>query len=213
MFLFTGSSAGDEALARKDIKEYEKLSQKVLQISKDTTGVSDKLLKAKGDRLPSFGSPIDKLNKDNIDSGGIKSSFDPRSWKGTPAHGHKGIDVAAAESTEIKAALDGSIEFKKAPERKDKKGLTGYGYYAEVKHKDGFSTLYAHMNEADWNAAKEKYSKVDEKGVVQNKVKKGDVIGGVGTSGASTGNHLHFEVRINNQAVDPQKVLRKTLRE
>ena len=64
-----------------------------------------------------------------------------------------------------------------------------YGNYVVVSHSDGTSTLYAHM-------VRRNCSKGDT-------VSQGQVIGYVGTTGSSTGNHLHFEVRVNGSRVDP----------
>jgi len=64
-----------------------------------------------------------------------------------------------------------------------------YGNYVVVSHSDGSSTLYAHMSKRNATVGKT--------------VKQGAVIGYVGTTGSSTGNHLHFEVRINGNRTDP----------
>ncbi len=216
----TGSPEGDEALARKDPKAYIALSEKNAVIHKNLMEGSEKLLKAKGDRLLKYGSPIEKLTKESYSSN-ITSTFDTRSFKDIGFHAHKGIDVKADEGTQILATYEGKIEFKKASERtskgqalKDKNGdplLTGYGYHAVITHPDGSTSLYGHMNKKDWEAAQEQYTKKDESGNLLNSVNKGDKIGGVGSSGYSTGNHLHFEIRINDSPVDPIKVFKKTL--
>lgn len=66
---------------------------------------------------------------------------------------------------------------------------SSYGNYVVVSHSDGTSTLYAHMN---------------KRGVSEGQtVKQGDVVGYVGTTGSSTGNHLHFEIRVNGTRKDP----------
>ncbi|MDQ2180307.1 M23 family metallopeptidase [Marinifilum fragile] len=66
----------------------------------------------------------------------------------------------------------------------------GYGNYIKVKHGNGFETVYTHL------------SKVSVK--KGQKVKKGDVIGKVGSTGQSTGSHLHYEILKNKKRVDPQ---------
>ena len=94
---------------------------------------------------------------------------------------HTGVDIAAAGGTDIWAAKSGVV-------------LTStynssYGNYVVVSHSDGTSTLYAHMN---------------KRGVSEGQtVKQGDVVGYVGTTGSSTGNHLHFEIRVNGTRKDP----------
>lgn len=94
---------------------------------------------------------------------------------------HKGIDVAADMSTSIKAALDGEVI---------ESGLLGtFGYCIKIKHANGMTTLYAHCSKL-----------IAKKG---QKVKKGDIIAKVGSTGASTGPHLHFEVWKNGTPVNP----------
>lgn len=96
-------------------------------------------------------------------------------------HSHTGIDVPAPKNTPIYAAKSGVVT------TSIKKG--SYGNYVVVSHSDGTSTLYAHMNS---RAVKEGQT-----------VKQGQVIGYVGTTGSSTGNHLHFEVRVNGTRKNP----------
>ncbi len=94
---------------------------------------------------------------------------------------HKGVDYAAPTGTPVRTVGDGVIEFAGTQR--------GYGNVIEVKHRDGKSTLFAHL------------SKI---GVTQGqKVEQGDVIGAVGSTGYSTGPHLHFEFRINGEHHDP----------
>jgi murein DD-endopeptidase MepM/ murein hydrolase activator NlpD len=75
---------------------------------------------------------------------------------------------------------------------------SGYGLMVEVNHSDGFVTRYAHndKNLADLGAI----------------VKKGQVIAQMGSSGRSTGPHVHFEVYKNGRTVDPATYIRRTLR-
>ncbi len=94
---------------------------------------------------------------------------------------HKGVDFAAPTGTPIQAAGSGTIE---------KAGWNGgYGNYVRIRHSNGFSTAYAHMSRI---AAKP-----------GTPVRQGQVIGYVGTTGMSTGAHLHYEVLVNNQQVNP----------
>jgi murein DD-endopeptidase MepM/ murein hydrolase activator NlpD len=69
----------------------------------------------------------------------------------------------------------------------------GYGKMVEVDHGNGFSTRYRHMSEIDVK--------------VGDQVRIGQTIGKVGSTGRSTGPHLHYETRINDEAVDPQRFL------
>lgn len=99
---------------------------------------------------------------------------------------HTGVDLSAPRGTPIYAAGDGVVE--KA------QWFSGYGRYVAIKHVNGYSTAYAHMNRiADGMAP----------GV---RVRQGQVIGYVGTTGVSTGNHLHYEIKINGRFVDPLSV-------
>lgn len=107
---------------------------------------------------------------------------DPISGK---ADNHTGIDIPAARGTPIYAAKSGVV----ITSVYGSGSSWSYGNYVVISHSDGTSTLYAHMS-----------SRAVSKGQT---VKQGDVIGYVGTTGRSTGNHLHFEVRVNGQRTDP----------
>ena len=99
---------------------------------------------------------------------------------------HTGVDLAAPTGTPIYAAGDGVIE--KA------QWYSGYGRYIEIKHVNGFTTAYAHQSRfADGIAP----------GV---RVRQGQIIGYVGSTGRSTGPHLHFEIKVNGRVVDPLSV-------
>lgn len=99
---------------------------------------------------------------------------------------HKGIDIAQSSGTPIVATADGMIT------KVDYEAF-GYGNYVEVTHKYGFLTKYAHMARSFV-----KY----RQSVVQ-----GQVIGAVGSSGLSTGPHIHYEIRLGGQVIDPGKYL------
>ncbi|MCL2637503.1 MAG: M23 family metallopeptidase [Oscillospiraceae bacterium] len=99
---------------------------------------------------------------------------------------HTGIDLKAPEGTDIKAVMDGevvSVVF----------GETGYGYLVKIDHGDGIETLYAHCSAIY----------VTEK----QEVTQGEIIAAVGNTGKSTGNHLHFEIRVNGKAINPRPYL------
>lgn len=108
-----------------------------------------------------------------------------------PLHGrhkfHHGLDVAAPEGADIRAVRSGTVTF--AGERR------GYGNVVEIDHGDGMSTLYAHASVI--NAR------------VGDHVNEGQVIAEVGSTGRSTGPHLHFEVRQADRVVDPHEALKK----
>ena len=98
---------------------------------------------------------------------------------------HKGIDIPAPQDTDILSSDDGIVSFSGV--------MNGYGNVIKIKHFDGKETLYAHNN-----------SNIVEKGDV---VKTGQVIAKVGTTGNSTGNHLHFETIINNENINPINIV------
>lgn len=96
---------------------------------------------------------------------------------------HHGVDLAAPKNTPIMAAADGVIT------QLGRKGA--YGKYIRIKHEAGYQTAYGHMNGY----------RMDLK--VGSKVKRGDVIGYIGSTGRSTGPHVHFEVWKNGKTVNP----------
>jgi len=96
---------------------------------------------------------------------------------------HPGLDLCILPGTSVLAAADGEVSLAG--------WHGGYGFMVEIKHKYGFSTRYAHMMDFAPGIA------------VGAKVRQGQVIGYVGTTGKSTGYHLHFEVRIGDKTVDP----------
>lgn len=127
------------------------------------------------------------LMKTPIDGARLSSGFGMRKH---PIHGfnraHKGLDFAAARGTPIKAAGSGVIE------RADRYG--SFGNYVRIRHANGYKTAYAHLNG---------FARGIKSGA---RVTQGDIIGYVGTTGASTGPHLHYEVHLNGQAVNPQNL-------
>ena len=98
---------------------------------------------------------------------------------------HKGVDLASPNGTPIYATADGIVAFAGV--------CNGYGNFIKLNHQNGYKTGYAHM------------SKMVVK--TNDKVKKGDLIGYVGSTGTSTGNHLHYEVYYHDQLTDPAKTL------
>ena len=99
---------------------------------------------------------------------------------------HKGVDFAASAGTPILAAGNGTIIYM---------GIKGgYGNYVQIKHNADYSTAYGHA------------SKFNRKFTNGSKVKQGDVIAYVGSTGRSTGPHLHFELIYKGTQVNPSKV-------
>jgi hypothetical protein len=96
---------------------------------------------------------------------------------------HNGVDLAADAYTPLLAADGGVVEYAGWCD-------CGLGYYVKIDHGNGFETMYGHMAEMPWVSAGEA-------------VAQGDVIGPVGSSGASTGPHVHFIMELNGVAQDP----------
>lgn len=125
------------------------------------------------------------LMKTPIDGARLSSRFGTRKHPILGyARAHKGVDFAAARGTPIKAAGDGVIE------RADRYG--SFGNYVRIRHANGYQTAYAHLNG---------FARGIRKG---KRVDQGDIIGYVGTTGRSTGPHLHYEVHLHGTAVNPQ---------
>lgn len=100
--------------------------------------------------------------------------------------GHFGIDLGAPAGTPIRAALDGTVQFVRHQ-------TTGYGYHLALDHGGGFVTLYAHCSSIHVTEGQ--------------RVRAGDIIARVGSTGKSTGPHLHFEVIINGTKQNPRSYL------
>lgn len=105
--------------------------------------------------------------------------------------GHTGVDVNInVVGKSVVAVKDGTVEISTALKNSDG-SYRSYGEYIVINHHDGTMTLYAHMLSGSRTVVK------------GQEVSQGQVIGTVGSTGKSTGTHLHFEVRINGRAVNP----------
>jgi len=114
-----------------------------------------------------------------LNSGRITSPFGVVRRSGV----HRGVDIAVAKGTPIYAAADGVVR---------SRGYgSSYGYYVSITHDNGYSTLYAHATSISSSVR------------VGEKVVRGQVIAWVGSTGQSTGNHLHWEVSRNGQLLNP----------
>jgi murein DD-endopeptidase MepM/ murein hydrolase activator NlpD len=115
-------------------------------------------------------------------NGAVTSGFGPRAH---PIYGgsrmHAGVDITASSGTPIKAAGDGVVRMAGSN--------GGYGNWTLIDHGDGLATGYAHQSRIGVS--------------VGQRVSTGEVIGYVGSTGASTGPHLHWEVRVNGNPVNP----------
>lgn len=99
---------------------------------------------------------------------------------------HSGIDISNSIGTPIKAAADGIVTYANWE--------SGYGYVVKINHGNGYETFYGHNSKL----------KVTE----GTQVKRGDIISLMGSTGRSTGPHCHFEVRLNNNPIDPLKLIK-----
>lgn len=128
-----------------------------------------------------------KLRATPINGARLSSSFGRRKH---PIRGyvkmHKGVDFAARSGTPIMAAGAGVVE------RANR--FSTYGNYVRIRHTDGYKTAYAHM-------------KGFARGIkAGTRVRQDQIIGYVGTTGASTGPHLHYEVLLNGRHINPRRL-------
>lgn len=131
-------------------------------------------------RAPFLRSPV---RFSRISSGFSNRRYHPvlKKWRS-----HKGVDYAARPGTPVVSTADGTVKFV------GRRG--GYGKTVIVRHHDGYETLYAHLKG---------YRKALKKGL---KVRQGQTIGYVGSSGLATGPHLHYEFLVNGKHRDPLKI-------
>jgi murein DD-endopeptidase MepM/ murein hydrolase activator NlpD len=128
--------------------------------------------------------PVHKPIDGEIDlQSGFGVRIDP--FMGTPAM-HTGLDLHGESGDPVRATADGMVTAA---------GWSGgYGRVVDIDHRNGLSTRYGHLSSIDVR--------------VGQSVKTGQIVGKVGSTGRSTGPHLHYETRLRGQAVDPQKFLR-----
>jgi murein DD-endopeptidase MepM/ murein hydrolase activator NlpD len=160
------------------------------------TGIMEKMLNDMDMRIVSFVLDGKKMGKDGIQNqqysfnipsiwpteGKISSLFGMRKHPISKTNKfHQGVDISNLKSTDIIATANGTIEFSG--------NKSGYGKSVIVNHGNGFKTLYAHASEL-----------IVSKGAA---IKKGTLIARMGSTGKSTGPHLHYEIRLNNEVIDP----------
>lgn len=188
----------DEETAEKLVNEIKELSNNEVELT-----INEKTTKALkeiqiDDLEVAKENTVEKLNIDTTESiadiNGIKVATLPVTGTISSRYGvsskirvstHTGLDIAATTGTPIKVVADGTVTFA---------AYSGsYGYIVKVDHGNGVETWYGHTSKM---LVKEGQA-----------VKAGDTIALVGSTGNSTGPHLHFEVRINGEHVNPQKYL------
>ncbi len=175
-----------------DIVINEKYTQKFDEVKTDKIEVAEKSVEKEIEHIldeKEAKKAIATINGINISvlpvSGRITSRFGVSSSIRSGAH--TGLDIACSEGTAIKAVAKGKVIFAQ---------YNGpYGNLVKIDHGNNVETWYAHCSKIYAN--------------VGDIVKPGDVIAAVGTTGNSTGSHLHLEIRIKGVAVNPQKYLYK----
>lgn len=177
------SSAQLEAARERHQAALGEVRNQQEQLEGDLSDISEKIAKQlgslSGPTLPA--GPVQGAANGFIwpVNGTFTSPFGPR-W----GRMHEGIDIAAAGGTPIRAAKSGEIVLAAY--------TGGYGNYTCISHGGGLSTCYAHQSSFARTSGS---------------ISQGSILGYVGTTGSSTGDHLHFEVRINGTAVDPMGYL------
>lgn len=116
----------------------------------------------------------------------VNSAFGPRRLPGQALRRHEGVDIAAPQGTGVYVAAEGAVV-------RTGYDAVGYGRFIEVRHPNGMTTFYAHLNRQDVRSG--------------DRLDAGERIGLVGSTGRSTGPHLHFEVRRGDRQVNPVSVM------
>ncbi|MFC5126855.1 M23 family metallopeptidase [Pseudoclavibacter helvolus] len=138
-------------------------------------------------RVPNdVGSPLGGDLRWPFDPALISDGFGPRvSPGGIGSSEHRGCDFTLPQGTPIPSAGNGTVTFSGG------NAATGFGYHVIIDHGKGINTLYAHQD-------------VPSPLVVGQRVIAGQAVGVVGTTGTSTGFHLHFEVHRDGEPIDPE---------
>jgi murein DD-endopeptidase MepM/ murein hydrolase activator NlpD len=148
------------------------------------------LTRAQVDRLTRtlLDVPVRKPVSGEVDlSSGFGMRMDP--FLRAPAM-HTGLDMRGETGDPVRATANGTVT--------SAGNNGGYGKMVEIEHKNGLSTRYAHLSSIDVKVGQD--------------VRIGQIIGRIGSTGRSTGPHLHYETRVDGEAVDPQKYLRAGIR-
>ena len=204
-------------IADQKQKQLDELADKIGKTQQTLKDVSTKLSswEKKEDQLQkeseSLNDKIKKLQKQyaaqNMYKGPANGKFrwpvnwpnitSPYGWRIHPVYNtkkfHSGIDIGGSYGTAIMAAGAGVVIYTAKPVQGQNTGGSGYGNYCIIDHGGGYTTLYGHMRSV--------YVKTGQK------VKSGQKIGEMGSTGTSTGAHLHFEVRKNGSPVNPERYL------
>ena len=162
-------------------EEFRQLFSSWQSLDKGNAGTSA-FAASSGATLPGFGAAVAVPSRMPVDAVRQSSNFGMRWHPVLGGHrAHKGVDLSAPTGTPVYATADGTIG------RAD--WFSSYGLYVAVEHGGALETRYGHLSRLNVAAGQT--------------VRKGDVIGYVGSTGRSTGPHLHYEVRIAGEAVNP----------
>jgi murein DD-endopeptidase MepM/ murein hydrolase activator NlpD len=172
--------AGRQALLGRVRGDREEIEAEARGLEKQSAALANRIRRAQGLAPAPSGSvavgPASAAGLVWPVGGQITSGFGPR-W----GRMHEGLDIAGSSGTPIAAAATGTVI---------SAGWSGgYGQLVVLDHGNGLSTAYAHLSSISVSAGQT--------------VPQGSAVGGMGTTGSSTGVHLHFEVRVNGAAVDP----------
>jgi LysM repeat protein len=127
-------------------------------------------------KIATKAKPVRVSGSTSVSASGYLTHPVPGAIKTQGIHGYNAVDLAASYGTPVRAAATGEVIVSKSS------GWNGgYGQYIVIRHSNGTQTLYSHLMRNDVG--------------VGDYVSQGEVIGGMGSTGKSTGNHLHFEVR------------------
>ena len=163
-------------------EEAERKAAAAAKAAKEGTSASNDIAVPTAPSTSGFICPLAGKSKGNITTG---------------YHGyanHTGVDFACSSGTSVMASKAGTVVISTAL-RNSSGNYRSYGEYIVISHGDGTSTLYAHMLSGSRTVSEGTY------------VSQGQVIGQVGSTGNSTGPHLHFEVRVNGRCVNPTQYL------
>jgi murein DD-endopeptidase MepM/ murein hydrolase activator NlpD len=170
---------GDDVLGKNIASQLNTLSARIA-FQMDSYGAIEKLINNQEAKLASLPAiqPVSNKQLNRIASG-FGMRIDP--VYGTPKM-HKGLDFTAPQGTPIYATGDGVV-------RTAGSSASGYGNHVEINHGYGYETLYGHMVRIKVRSGQ--------------RIKRGEIIGWVGSTGKSTGPHCHYEVKINGANVNP----------
>jgi len=182
--VLVGTLSDEEKALQAKLEEYEQdkkeIQRKLAAIAAQEAAARKSSGSVSAPSTSGFICPLSGKTKSNITTGYYGYS------------GHTGVDFACSSGTPILAAKSGKVVISTAL-RSSNGNYRSYGEYVVISHGDGTMTLYAHMSKRAVSEGAE--------------VSQGDVIGYVGSTGNSTGPHLHFEVWVNGKRVNPTQYL------